>query len=194
MRARFVLVLLFLSAVAVAQSGGSCPAGRPIDDILAEMHKQQSKKNSRNKNPLPENICIFGWCRTVNLPHPSPGPGKRAGAPPDRPANPTTTDSTSRTAQDECLEAMDRALDAAHNVEVGDYYFEQKNYRAAAMRYQDADTAKPDDAAIHVRLGRAFEKLNDVAKAIENYKAAEKLGTPEKWFQEATAALARLQK
>lgn len=192
-----MLVVLFVSASALAQSGGSCPAGRPIDDILSEMHKQQSKKYSRNKNPLPDNICIFGWCtQTRRTPPTLPQPAPRADTPASPPSSAnagTSTNSTSRTAQDQCLDAMDRAIDAAHNVEVGDYYFEQKNYRAAAMRYQDADSAKPDDAAIHVRLGRALEKLNDLPKAIENYKAAEKIATPEKWAQEAHAALSRLQ-
>jgi len=33
-----------------------------VDDILAEVHKQQSKKNNRNPNPFLEVICIWGWC------------------------------------------------------------------------------------------------------------------------------------
>ena len=207
MRARHSFVAFLLIASAFAQSAPpACPADRPIDDILAEIHKQQSKKYGRNKNPLPENICIFGWCtQTRRTPPTIPQPAPRAEASNDtseRPTlrtNPTENNSStskassSQSATDKCNDAMARALDAAHNVEVGDYYFEQKNYRAASMRYQDADSAKPDDAAIHVRLGRALEKLNDIPKAIDSYKAAEKIATPEKWAQEAHAALARLQ-
>jgi len=191
-----MIAVLFLSAAVFAQSAPSpCPAGRPVDEIIAEIHKQQSKKNSRNKNPLPTEVCIFGWCPKLGRTPPTvPGPSPRTETPAANSSNQTTSDrvSSSRTAQDECLDAMDRAVDAAHNVEVGDYYFEQLKYKAAQLRYQDAIDEKPDDAAIHVRLGRAFEKLNDVPQAMEHYKSAEKLATPERWSQEAHAALARL--
>ncbi len=78
--------------------------------------------------------------------------------------------------------------------DVGDYSFEEKNYRGALMRYQDALKWKPDDIAIHVRLGRTYEKLNDESHAIEEYTAAQKLGGPEKWTEEASTALKRLQR
>lgn len=172
-----------------AQSAPSpCPADRPVDDIIAEIHKQQSKKYSRNKNPLPDSVCIFGWCPIVRAP--------KAPKPPES-APPAETPSSGpaisgRTDVDKCNDATERAIDAAHGVEVGDYYFEQKNYKAAQLRYQDALDAKPNDAAIEVRLGRAFEKLKEPAKAVEHYTAADKLGTPEKWAQEAHAAVGRL--
>lgn len=92
-----------------------------------------------------------------------------------------------------CDAAMEAALSAAHNVEVGDFYFKDKSYRPALLRYSDALEEKPGDAAIHVRLGRVFEKLNDVPRAIEHYQAAQKLGTPQKWTDEAKSALSRLQ-
>ena len=88
---------------------------------------------------------------------------------------------------------MEKTLEAAHNVDVGDYYFELKNHNAALMRYRDALEAKPGDIAIHVRLGRVFEKLNQLPQAIEQYQAAEKLAGPQKWSDEAKSALLRLQ-
>jgi len=88
---------------------------------------------------------------------------------------------------------MEMALAAAHNIEVGDYYFEGKNCSAALQRYNDALDEKPGDPAIHVRLGRVLEKLNQFPRAIEQYKAAQKLGGPEKWSDEAKSALSRLQ-
>lgn len=89
---------------------------------------------------------------------------------------------------------MENALEAAHNVEVGDYYFEKGSYQAALSRYRDAAEQKAGDAAIHVRLGRVYEKLNDRPQAIKEYEVAEKLTTPEQWTQEARAAMARLQR
>jgi tetratricopeptide (TPR) repeat protein len=88
---------------------------------------------------------------------------------------------------------MKMALEAAHNVEVGDYYFREKNYNGSSLRYQDALEEQPGDLAIHVRLGRAFEKLNQIPHAIEQYKAAQKLSGPENWSDEAKSALQRLQ-
>jgi tetratricopeptide (TPR) repeat protein len=89
---------------------------------------------------------------------------------------------------------MEMAIDAAHNVEVGDFYFTEKNYRAALLRYSDAAQNKPGDPAIHVRLGRVYEKLKQLPQAIDQYNAAQKLAGPEKWSDEARSALVRLQR
>jgi tetratricopeptide (TPR) repeat protein len=88
---------------------------------------------------------------------------------------------------------MEMALKAAHDVDVGDYYVEEKNYHGALERYHDALEEKPGDIAIHVRLGRVFEKLHQLPEAIEQYQAAQKLAGPEKWSDEAKSALQRLQ-
>jgi Flp pilus assembly protein TadD len=88
---------------------------------------------------------------------------------------------------------MELALEAAHNVEVGDYSFDNKNYNGALLRYKDADEEKPEDAAIHVRLGRVFEKLGQLQEARGQYKAAFDLAGPQKWSDEAKSALARLE-
>jgi tetratricopeptide (TPR) repeat protein len=88
---------------------------------------------------------------------------------------------------------METALEAAHNVDVGDYEFASKNYAGALMRYRDAVEEKPGDAAIHVRLGRVFEKTNQLPQALEQYKAAQEFPGPAKWLDEARVAVARLQ-
>ena len=94
---------------------------------------------------------------------------------------------------DKCDDAMEMALEAAHNVEVGDYSLQAKNYEGALLRYKDAVEEKPGDAAIHVRLGRVFEKLGQLPQAMEQYKAAQELAGPAKWSDEAKAAVLRLQ-
>ena len=101
--------------------------------------------------------------------------------------------SSSKLPIDKCDEAMELALEAAHNVEVGDYSFESKNYSGALIRYKDADEEKPGDAAIHVRLGRALEKLGQLEEATGQYKAALDLAGPQKWSDEAKSALVRLE-
>jgi tetratricopeptide (TPR) repeat protein len=176
----------------------SCPADRPVDDLIAEIHKQQSPRKNRNTNPLPEVICILGWCSDRSrTPKTSPKPAPQAETTADQNESSSVTNSTgtssSKNPTAECDKAMDLALAAAHNVDVGDFNFKEKNYRGAFMRYRDALEEKPGDAAIHVRLGRVLEKLNDFPQAIEHYKAAQKLGGPEKWSNEANSALSRLQ-
>jgi len=189
MSVRLIVASLVVSTTLLAQDKPpSCPADRPIDDILAEIHKLQKPK--RNKNPLPENICAFGWCRK--------GRGQTSGKPApetsEAKGTPASGESSSKPADQECNEAMELALDAAHDVEVGDYYFtEEKSYKPALFRYQDATKKKPSDAAILVRLGRTYERLNQRADALESYQAAAKLAGPEKYLQEAQAAIVRLQ-
>lgn len=167
----------------------SCPASRPVDDIIAEVHKEQSKKRHRNTDPLPQIHCSWGWCIDVSTTPPTiPEPAPRADVPTRGNATSTTTP------VDTCGDAMKMALEAAHNVEVGDYAFGEKNYNGALLRYNDAVEEKPGDLAIRVRLGRVLEKLNQLPQALEHYKAAQKLAGPEKWSDEAKSALLRLQR
>jgi tetratricopeptide (TPR) repeat protein len=102
--------------------------------------------------------------------------------------------SSSRIPVEKCADAMEMALEAAHNIEVGDYSFGEKNYDAASPRYNDVLKEKPGDTAIHVRLGRVLEKLNQFPQAIEQYEAAQKIAGPKKWSDEAKSAILRLQR
>ena len=208
-----VLALTLVLAIgAMAQTVApvlqACPADRPVDEIIAEMNKQSSHKGSRNKALLPHTFCLGGWCRDMGRtppttpPRPAQQPQQASKAPAAADESSSRADghmpvaaseTSGSTATEECNEALDRALEAAHNVEVGDYWFgDKKNYKAALSRYQQALEEKPDDSAIHVRAGRALEKLNAVPQAITEYKAAEKLGKPGKWTNEAHDALLRL--
>jgi tetratricopeptide (TPR) repeat protein len=165
-----------------------------VDDILAEVHKQQSKKNNRNPNPFLEVICIWGWCHDFSRTPPTfPEPGPRAEIPSGDDGSSSGMNS-SRIPVNKCNDAMETALEAAHNVDVGDYYFAGRNYEGALMRYKNAVEGKPGDAAIHVRLARVFEKLDQLPQAIEQYKEAQNLAGPKKWSDEAGAALLRLQR
>jgi tetratricopeptide (TPR) repeat protein len=168
-----------------------------VDDIITEVHKQQSKKKHRNQNPFPDVSCIWGWCRNDSsrrtpptFPDPAP-PNVTTGNESTSPGNEST--SAARIRVDKCNEAIENALKAAHDVEVGDDSFAAKNYSGALLRYKDAVGEKPEDAAIHVRLGRVFERLSQLPQAIEQYKAAQELAAPAKWSHEAEAALVRLQ-
>src|SRR5260370_26157460 len=51
---RYALAMVVVSAGMLAQSKPpSCPADRPVGDIIAAINKQQSNKANRITNPLP---------------------------------------------------------------------------------------------------------------------------------------------
>ncbi|HEY1265296.1 MAG TPA: tetratricopeptide repeat protein [Terriglobales bacterium] len=83
---------------------------------------------------------------------------------------------------------------AAKNIEVGDFYFKRKNYRAALDRYHEALEYKPDDAVANFRLAECFEKLNDPAHAAEHYQAYLKVLPHGEFSEAAQKALEKMGK
>jgi tetratricopeptide (TPR) repeat protein len=79
-------------------------------------------------------------------------------------------------------------------IEVGDYYFNRYNYRAAASRYEEALVYKPKDADATFKLAQTLEKLKQYADARENYADFLKIISQGKQADEARKALARLPK
>jgi tetratricopeptide (TPR) repeat protein len=59
---------------------------------------------------------------------------------------------------------------AAKDIEVGDFYFKRKNYRAALGRYREALEYKPGDAEANFRMAQCFEKLDDPERAVAHYQ------------------------
>jgi len=81
---------------------------------------------------------------------------------------------------------------AGKDVEVGDFYFKKKNYRAALERYRDALTWKDNDAVANFRLGECYEKLDQAGDAIAHYEAYLKILPHGPLSQDAEKALQRL--
>jgi tetratricopeptide (TPR) repeat protein len=59
---------------------------------------------------------------------------------------------------------------AAKDIEVGDYYFKRKNYRAAEDRYREALYYKDNDALATYRLGICLEKMDRPEEARTEYQ------------------------
>ena len=59
---------------------------------------------------------------------------------------------------------------AAKDVEVGNWYLKQKNYRAALDRFHDALLYKPKDAEATFGLAVTQEKLDLLLQSYQNYK------------------------
>lgn len=81
---------------------------------------------------------------------------------------------------------------AAKDVEVGDFYYKRKNYRAAIDRYKEALIYKPNDAEATYRLAECQDKTGDSANAMTNYEAYLKILPHGPYAEDAHKALDRL--
>jgi tetratricopeptide (TPR) repeat protein len=81
---------------------------------------------------------------------------------------------------------------AEKDVEVGDFYFKKKNYKAALGRYEEALYYKYNDAVATFRLAVCEEKLGDPEEARKGYEAYLKILPQGPFSAEAHQALERL--
>jgi tetratricopeptide (TPR) repeat protein len=81
---------------------------------------------------------------------------------------------------------------ADKNVEVGDYYLTQKNYRAAISRYREALYWQDNHAIAQFRLGQSLEAVGQFAEARKYYEGYLKILPSGSFAQEARKALERL--
>ena len=85
-------------------------------------------------------------------------------------------------------------MKALKDVEVGDYYFKRKNYRAARDRYKEALFYKDNDAIASFRLAQCEEKVGDKSEAKKYYEQYLKILPEGEFAKEAHASLDRLEK
>ena len=85
-------------------------------------------------------------------------------------------------------------LKAMKDVEVGDFYFKRKNYKAALERYKEALYYKDNDAMASFRLAQCQEKLGDKAEARKYYVQYLKILPEGPLAKEAQTSLDRLAK
>jgi hypothetical protein len=81
---------------------------------------------------------------------------------------------------------------AAKDVEVGDFYFKRKNYRAAEERYRDALLYKDNDAIATIRLAVCLEKLGIFDDARAEYESYLKILPHGPQASQAEKGIARL--
>jgi tetratricopeptide (TPR) repeat protein len=81
---------------------------------------------------------------------------------------------------------------AAKDVEVGDFYFKKKNYKAAIERYKDALIYKPNDAIAQFRLAESLDKTGKSGEAVEHYQEYLKILPHGPYSEDAQKALSRL--
>jgi tetratricopeptide (TPR) repeat protein len=81
---------------------------------------------------------------------------------------------------------------AAKSVEVGDFYFRRKNYRAAQDRYREALRYKDNDALATIRLAVSLEKLGELDDARAEYESYLRILPHGPQSEEAQKAIDRL--
>ncbi|MGH9517395.1 MAG: hypothetical protein ACRD3P_17140 [Terriglobales bacterium] len=81
---------------------------------------------------------------------------------------------------------------AAKDVEVGDYYFKRKNYKAAIERYKHALIYKQDDAIATYRLAESLDKTGNSSDAVTYYRGYLKILPHGPYAADAEKAVARL--
>jgi Tfp pilus assembly protein PilF len=71
--------------------------------------------------------------------------------------------------RDDAVPKEQNPLLANENIDIGDFYFKRKNYTAAKQRYLEAIEYQPGSIRAHEALARAYEKNDQIAKAIDTY-------------------------
>ena len=119
-------------------------------------------------------------------PSPTPQPSPSEAQPSERPTQPPTAEqpeSSSKDSQIDFTAGPARSAPeipasenvnydphrAAKDLEVGNYYLKQKNYRAALERFHDALLYKPDDAEATYGLAVTQERMDLFSLAYNNY-------------------------
>jgi tetratricopeptide (TPR) repeat protein len=85
-------------------------------------------------------------------------------------------------------------MKAIKDIEVADYYFKRKNYRAALDRYKEALYYKENDAVSTFRIGQCQEKIGSKDEAKKYYEQYLKILPEGPFANEAHSSLDRLAK
>ena len=81
---------------------------------------------------------------------------------------------------------------AAKSIEIGDFYYKRKNYKAAEERYREALRYKDNDAVATIRLAICLEKLGVLDDARSEYESYLKILPHGPEAEQAQKAIDRL--
>lgn len=83
-------------------------------------------------------------------------------------------------------------LRAMKDVEVGQFYYKRKNYRAAEDRFREALVYKPGDADATFHLGEALEAEGNLSEAEKNFQDYLKILPDGRYASQAKKSLAKI--
>ncbi len=172
---RLIFGLLLVFIVTTAAWAQNAPAARGTKQATASAAQAPA-------NPAPPRSDDQGWSSSkqtkIDL---SPPPGE-PGVAPDR--------------ENEASDVQEMKPWDPHkaekDIEVGDYYYKQKNYKAAISRYHSALYWKPNDALATFKLAEALEKSGDREGARKYYQAYLKILPEGDYADKAHKGLDRL--
>jgi tetratricopeptide (TPR) repeat protein len=213
---RRLLFVLLLSACtgAWAQNSSSPPANssspRPSDSAQQNSQSPNSGTSSSDKSPEKPGAALAPnqppRSDSVNADALGDEPGQSSSKDTRIDLSPPPDDEKAHPQSSEMLmdaEAGDGTADvsefhpwdphkAAKNVEVGDFYFKRKNYRAAEDRYREALLYKNNDAIATFQLAVCLEKLDQPDQASKEYEAYLKILPHGPQAEEAQRAIERM--
>ncbi len=88
----------------------------------------------------------------------------------ERVVPPPDTDISDRRAKGKGAPALEHQETAAEDEKVGDYYLDQKNWKAALSRYESAVVLDPENPDVYWGLGEAQRHLGKLAEAKAAYQ------------------------
>lgn len=175
------ICLLILLTCVVAQAQSSAPAKSQNNEQGSSSNQASSSQTSSDQNsPHKPNLAPprSDGVDVHSMPI-DPGESSSKADPVD--LSPPTDDAkthpqSSEVLMDEGSGSGEQVLPwdphkAAKDVEVGDYYFKRKNYRAAEDRYREALLYKDNDAIATYRLAVCLEKMDRPDEARAEYES-----------------------
>jgi len=204
MRRLFFVLLLSACAGAWAQNSSNPPASSAPPNSQAPNSSPSDKASEKPSTaPVPNQMPRSD---RVNADELGDEPGQSSSKDTQIDLSPPPDDEKAHPQSSEMLmdaEAGDGTVDvsefhpwdphkAAKDVEVGDFYFKRKNYRAAEDRYREALLYKNNDAVATFRLAVCLEKLDQPEEARKEYESYLKILPHGPQADEAQKAMERM--
>jgi tetratricopeptide (TPR) repeat protein len=194
MRSSVLISLLVCSLGAWAQSSSSTPSNTQSPDSTST---PASKLPARTPSLAPPRS------DRVNAADLDNGPGESSSKDSPIDLSPPAGDDKAHPQSSEALMDVEGANDAgqvhawnphkaAKDIEVGDFYFKRKNYRAAEDRYREALLYKENDAVATFRVAVCLEKMEQPNEALKEYENYLKILPHGPQVEEAQKAIQRL--
>src|SRR5438270_2529376 len=181
--------LLFLLALLLVGSLAAFAQSSP-EPNQAPPNSRKSQKESQSQNQAPPRSDSGNQPSEQASQADAKTPGDEANAPPKSSGESSSRenigdltppkDDSKHTGVDDPMEEAESDVSdfkpwnphkAQKDVEVGDYYAKEKNYRAAISRYREALEYKPKDAEATFKLAQSLEKVNAYQEARDDYEA-----------------------
>jgi len=200
-RVRFqILALALLAAVSVAQNSPDKPASDQATSDKTPADKATPAQNSPDKTEAEKAAAAKAADRTGQAEASSSRDTRIDLSPPkdDAKNHPTSQDAV----EDLVPGNPDTTgiqefhpwnpLKASKDIQVGDFYFKRKNYKAALERYKEALYYKDNDAVASFRVAECQEKLGDKDEARKYFEQYLKILPEGPLAKDARASLEKL--